>query len=190
MGLINADLKVLIIGNDGIMRAGYCDRQSKFAYNKYRLDADAVFLTEKYLAWIVPWGVQPTILFRENNTEPIFVKDVETSSPTPEETGDAISSASVSLARLLMEKDKMLMVLAVIFAAMAFVAAAGGIYMTYKFESKFDASQASAPSIIVPTGTPVPYTFRPTVTPTPIITLTPTIKPTVTPTGTYVPPPA
>ena len=96
------DLRVEVIGNDGIKRYDYCSRHEIMAFNKYRIDPEGVFLTEIRDG---KGGVryEPTILFFENSTE--CIKKGEPSNPTPQEAGEAISQAAFSLARLMRKRE-------------------------------------------------------------------------------------
>lgn len=96
------DLRVEVIGNDGIKRFDYCSRQDVMAFEKYRIDPDGVFLTE-ILDGKGGVRYEPTILFYENSIE--CVKKGDASSPTPQEAGEAISQAAFSIARLMRRKE-------------------------------------------------------------------------------------
>lgn len=123
------DLRVEVIGNDGIRRYDYCSRQDIMAFNKYRIDPDGVFLTEirdgkgrvRY---------EPTILFFENSTE--CVKKGEPSNPTPQEAGEAISQAAFSLARLMRKREDKTSEISLYLLIGTFIAAVAAAYFAFR----------------------------------------------------------
>jgi hypothetical protein len=123
------DLRVEVIGIDGIRRYAYCSRQDTMAFDKYRIDPEGVFLTE-YHDEKGNVLYEPTILFYENSTE--CVREGERSNPTPEEAGEAISQAAFSLARLMKSKDDEKERLMLYLTVGTLLAALGALYMAFR----------------------------------------------------------
>lgn len=123
------DLRVEVIGIDGIRRYAYCSRQDTMAFEKYQIEPEGVFLTE-YHDEKGNVLYEPTILFYENSTE--CVREGERSNPTPEEAGEAISQAAFSLARLMKSKDDDRDRLMLYLAIGTLIAAVGALYMAFR----------------------------------------------------------
>lgn len=123
------DLRVEVIGNDGIRRYDYCSRQDIMAFNKYRIDPDGVFLTEiRDSKGNVHY--EPTILFFENSIE--CIKKGEPSNPTPQEAGEAISQAAFSLARLMRTRENKTSEVSFYLLIGTFIAAVAGAFFAFR----------------------------------------------------------
>ena len=178
------DLKVLIIGNDDVLRSGWCKKTDKLAFDRYEIDPEAIFLTEEYKFFgLIKVSNVPTIEFYENSTKPIMRP--EKSLHKPDEIGDAVSMAAWALAKLLIsknEKFETMVTYLMIIACICSAAAAGFGFMTWK--------QTQSINCVAPVpaggggggsggGTYIPPTA--TATPTPVPTLQPTQQPTSIP---------
>lgn len=151
-----ADLRVEVIGMDGIRRVGYCSRTETMAFNKYQVDAEGVFLTE-YADKEGNLQYEPTIAFYENST--VCIKEGERSDPTPKEAGEAISQASFSLARLMRAEDAGREKLMLYLTIGALVAAALAAVMAFKMSGDISALGnllEAAPVVSGTVPTPLP----------------------------------
>lgn len=119
-------LKVVVIGNDGIMRSAFVDRSASMAGNKYIITQKDVFF-QRLKKWDLFWIDQPTIMFRENSIHAI-PRDDESSYPTPQETADIIENGAMHLFTLFGKQSNVLMILLLVIAA---VAAGGGCTAAY-----------------------------------------------------------
>ena len=131
MGWFTADdtLKVVVIGNDGIMRGGLYPRNSRIIADKYVVTPKDIFLqrTKKHF-WMVD---QPTIIFRENNVNAIS-RDGKDSFPSPTEMSDTIENAAMHLFTLFGQpKSNIWMILILIAALVAAGCAGASAYMEY-----------------------------------------------------------
>lgn len=167
------DLRVEVIGNDGIKRFDYCSRQDTMAFNKYRIDPEGVYLTEIRDG---KGGVryEPTILFFENSTE--CIRKGNPSTPTPQEAGEAISQAAFSLARLMRRKEDNHSQLSFYLLCGTLLCAATAAYFAFKGMGDVgyvaDVITNWLPSVTAPVTTPAPVA---TPVPTHIPAPTPTI---------------
>lgn len=169
------DLRVEVIGNDGIRRVGYCSKQDTMAFEKYQIHPDGVFLTEFQQEKGVP-RYEPTILFHENSCSP--VKKGAASPMTPQECSEAISTASFSMARLMYQQDQQSELLKLVLTAGALVCAAAAAYFAFSATGGVGEIQALLDQIVM---------YTPSITPPAIVTpvITPVITPTPIPTAVW-----
>jgi len=183
MGLFSSEneLRIEVIGSDGVRRTGYIDRNSTVAFNKYLISSKDIFLVKMKKFDLIPY-VQPTICFREDSIHAI-PRESEASFPTPAETGDAIAGAAWSLAKLLINKEEKWKLLVMVLCACAVLAGGFSAYMSWDTQKKVNAigliltSDHNTAPTVVPTIV-VPQTLHPTTT-TPVRTIT--VPPTTAP---------
>jgi hypothetical protein len=180
MGLFSTEneLRVEVIGSDGVRRTGFIPRTDTVAFSKYLITSKDIFLVKMKKFDLLPF-VQPTICFREDSIHAI-PRESESSFPTPAETGDAIAGAAWALAKLLVSKEEKWKLILMLLCALAVMAGAGSAYMSYNTNlalKEFTTSYTSAPGTIVPTSVPtMVVTSKPTIkpgTPGPTTTLPP-----------------
>jgi hypothetical protein len=123
-------LKVLILGNDGIMRSIMVERNATIAGNKYIITQKDVFL-QRVKKMDLFWIDQPMIMFRENSIHAI-PKDEDASYPTPQETADVIENAAMHLFTLFGKESNVWLILILIAAIGAACLAGGGLYFAYQ----------------------------------------------------------
>jgi hypothetical protein len=177
-------LRVEIIGIDGIRRSGYVPRSKdgqmvELASGKYRIRDDAIFISVIKKYWGLKKVAQPTIVFRENETEPVKAK-VRASDPHPNDIADAVSRSAWAIAQLIVNKEENWKMILLIMAIVA--AGAGGVsaYISYDNSKNILALQDAVEGIVIPMAPSSGSTLTPTPTPTfPGIT-----NPTTTPTPT------
>jgi len=123
-------LKVLILGNDGIMRSIMVERNATIAGNKYIITQKDVFL-QRVKKMDLFWIDQPMIMFRENSIHAI-PKDEDASYPTPQETADVIENAAMHLFTLFGKESNIWLIFILIAAIGAAALAGGGLYFAYQ----------------------------------------------------------
>jgi hypothetical protein len=126
-------LKVVVLGNDGIMRGMLVDRNSKMAANKYIITQKDVFLQRAKKYNLFEYD-QPTIMFRENSAHAIS-KNGDESFPTPVEMADTIENAAMHLFTLFGQpKANIWLILILLAACVAAGCAGGALYFGYNNE--------------------------------------------------------
>lgn len=168
-------IEIQIIGADGVLRKSYTSKDAKYAMNKYRIVQSKIFYVPDLLFGIFPWGTRGALLFTSNDTEPIDPRTRNSSRPTPDETGDAISTAAISLFRLLGEQAKMLQIIMLICCIIAAGSGAGALYMSYQTQQKINTFQGAVENITQYQPSYNPNVNPPIVTPTPHIPQSPPI---------------
>jgi hypothetical protein len=183
MGIFTADdtLKVVVLGNDGIMRGMLIPRNSKLALNKYIITQKDVFLQRSKKHSLFEYD-QPTIMFRENSAHAI-PKDGQESFPTPIEMADTIENAAMHLFTLFgVVKPNIWLIAILIAACVAAGAACGGVYFGYENNKILTDISNNG---LIPTDDggagSVDVIPQNTVVPTTVITAVPTALPTATP---------
>jgi len=178
-------LKVIVLGNDGIMRSAFVERTASMAGNKYIITQEDVFLI-RVKKWDLFWVDQPAIMFRENSIHAI-PKVERDSFPTPQETADTIENAAMHLYTLFGKQSNIMMILLLILAGVAAGGACVGAYYGYQHDSMLKAIHSDIASITAATvsGTgdspQITLTPTPTVKPSPKPTVAATVKPPSTP---------
>jgi hypothetical protein len=176
MGLLSTEneLRVEVIGSDGVRRTGYVPRTDTVAFNKYLITSKDIFLVKMKKFDLLPF-VQPTICFREDSIHAI-PRESDSSFPTPAETGDAIAGAAWALAKLLISKEEKWKLLVMILCACAMLAGGFSAYMSYDTQKKVNAIGLLLTTDNPGAGsTPVPTVIQPR--PTITVGGTPTVKP-------------
>jgi|WetSurMetagenome_2_1015567.scaffolds.fasta_scaffold03817_6 hypothetical protein len=139
-------LKVVVLGNDGIMRGMLVNRNAKMAANKYIITQKDVFLqrSKKYNFFEYD---QPTIMFRENSAHAI-PKEGQESFPTPVEMADTIENAAMHLFTLFGEpKSNIWLIMILIAACVAAGCAGGALYFGYTNENSMKSLKAEVTNI-------------------------------------------
>ena len=141
-----AQIKILIIGKDGIARKFWVDHDAEFYDNKYKIDQDAVYQTSE--GGFLGFGTrsQATILFRENNVMAISFK-VKPSTPDPDEMGASISRAAWAIAELMRKKNEQMMQIMMALMAIACIIAGASAFFAYSAGSKIDKLQTTVDSL-------------------------------------------
>lgn len=182
-----AQIKVIIIGNDGVSRKYWVAFDAQFYDNKYKIDQDAIYQSAE--GGLLGNKMVPTIMFRANNVMPISYK-TKPSIPDPDEMGSSISRAAWAIAELMRKNDSAMQTFFMILLALACILAGAGAFMGYQNGQKIDKLQLSLSIIQNQTSIQSPNNglipgILPTVVPTPaVITIIPTTLPTPTPTST------
>jgi len=177
-------LKVLILGNDGIMRAMLVERNATIAGNKYIITQKDVFL-QRVKKWDMFWIDQPMIMFRENSIHAI-PKDEDASYPTPQETADVIENAAMHLFTLFGKDTNIWMIMILIVAIAAAALAGGGLYFAYQDNTQLKDVHTDIATLqgslanmsFSSTYEQYPQTNQPYVSPTQVRT-TPTLNPAI-----------
>lgn len=181
-------LKVLVMGNDGILRSAMVSRTSTIVGGKYVITQRDIFLQRTSKASGLIKYDQPCILFYENSIHAVPKDGGSPSYPSPEEVADLLESASFHLFQLMGKSSNMMMILLLIIAAVAAGAGIGGAYYGYMNDKSIkdlhaDVATIQASGSTYPGGTVVtPVVPIGTVTPTPTITQRPQPTPVVRPT--------
>jgi hypothetical protein len=177
-------LKVLVMGNDGILRSAMVSRTSTIVGGKYVITQRDIFLQRTSKASGLIKYDQPCILFYENSIHAVPKDGGSPSYPSPEEVADLLESASFHLFQLMGKSSNMMMILLLIIAAVAAACAGGGAYYGYLNDKSIKDVKAqiaaipAADPIIVDNG--IPTTPTVTIKPTVVATLPPrTVLPTV-----------
>ena len=149
-------LKCMIIGNDNILRVGYCNKNEGLAFGKYIINADAIFLTEDQSRFSSK--TVPTIAYYENDVNPIMRGELAYKY-NADQVGDAVSMAAWALAKLLIAKDDSFENIVKYLLIGCLILGAGSLYMEYNNMQKLNSMSASLtgliqPDAIVPTGEP------------------------------------
>jgi hypothetical protein len=127
-------LKVVVLGDDGIMRAMLVNRSAKLAANKYIITQKDVFLQRSKKYNLFEYD-QPTIMFRENSTHAIPKDGVE-SFPTPVEMADTIENAAMHLFTIFGQpKPNIWLIIIMLAACIAAGCAGGALYFGYNNEA-------------------------------------------------------
>jgi hypothetical protein len=122
-------LKIVVLGNDGVMRAAFVERNATMAGNKYIITQKDVFF-QRIKKWDLFWIDQPTIMFRENSIHAI-PRSEEDSYPSPQETTDIIENAAMHLFTLFGKQSNIMMILLLILAAIGAGSGCAGAYFAY-----------------------------------------------------------
>jgi hypothetical protein len=122
-------LKIVVLGNDGVMRAAFVERNATMAGNKYIITQKDVFF-QRIKKWDLFWIDQPTIMFRENSIHAI-PRSEEDSYPTPQETTDIIENAAMHLFTLFGKQSNLMMILLLILAGIGAGSGCAGAYFSY-----------------------------------------------------------
>lgn len=150
-----AQIKVLVIGKDGVARKHWVDHDAEFFDNKYKIDYEAVY--QSLEGGILGFGGKPvpTILFRENSVIAISFKTKPTM-PDPDEMGSSISRAAWAIAELMRKRSEQAMAVMLALMVVACIIAAAAAFISFDNGKKIDAlkTQIAAMTVnIQPTDT-------------------------------------
>lgn len=176
-----AQIKVLIIGKDGVARKHWVDHDAEFYDNKYKLDMDAVYQSAE--GWWIFSKTVPTIMFRENSVIAVSAKTKATH-PEPDEMGASISRAAWAIAELMRKQDEQFQMILMALVILSIIISGAGAYMAFTagknvndLRTQIDvltvqingmATTIQNQNPALPGGSPIPSGI-----PIPIITVTP-----------------
>jgi hypothetical protein len=123
-----SQIKVILIGKDGIARKHWVDHDAEFYDSRYKLDPEAIYQSQEGW-WIFSKSV-PTIMFRENSVIAISHR-VKATIPDPDEMGSSISRAAWAIAELMRKGNENMQVMLLIAVIACCVIAGAGAVLSY-----------------------------------------------------------
>lgn len=123
-----SQIKVILIGKDGIARKHWVDHDAEFYDSRYKLDQEAIYQSQEGW-WIFSKSV-PTIMFRENSVIAISHR-VKATVPDPDEMGSSISRAAWAIAELMRKGNENMQVMLLVAVIACCVIAGAGAFLSY-----------------------------------------------------------
>lgn len=177
-----SQIKVIVIGNDGVSRKFWVDHDAEFYNNRYKIDQDAIYQSEEK-----SWGMSkivPTIMFRANSVIAVSFKTKPTI-PEPDEMGLSIGRAAWALCELMRKKEDAFKTLITLLLVAACILGGAATFFGYDNGQKLKDLQGKTADLLNRSvSDPSNNVVNPVIPVIPTLPVNPTPLPTPTPAPT------